>query len=254
MNMMKNLETLTQTNYNSGSLGGLATVVHRVAEAGQYPLTILQNDKAVQTMVLMVQGSIAGAPAPTAPTELHIDLSGIVNTPGQLSTKLSELVVASSGYAVFYAPAGTSGFAVQLYAPGAADKKPVFDSHQLGNGDIFATTMFRPGRYSVTNKVNNAQAKLRVSYPVISNTPYSPPEAFTVQLDQNGFQPNDIQLMPAQGIVFHIGNTEARIAIDLVEPDDGPHLAKAQAQIIAPPATGRILPDFRWVKPETPER
>ena len=131
----------------------------------------------------------------------------------------------------------------------------MFDSRQLGNGDIFATTMFRPGRYTVTNKVNNAQAQLRVSYPVISNTPYSPPEAFEVQLDQNGFQPNDIQLKPAQGIVFHISNTQARIAIDLVEPDDGPPPAQAhvQPQAIPPPAPGRILPDFRWVKPEPPE-
>ena len=35
MNLIKNLETLTQTNYDSGSLGGLAAVVHRVTEEGQ---------------------------------------------------------------------------------------------------------------------------------------------------------------------------------------------------------------------------
>ena len=268
MNLISKLGVLTQTNYDSGSLGGLASVVHPVTEAGQHPLTILQADKAVQTLVLTVQsipkdtgavaaaaGAVKDAAAANVPAALQIDLSAIVNAPGQLSAKLSELVVAASGYTMFHAPAGTSGFAAQLHAPGAADKPAVFDSRQLGNGDVFATTMFRPGRYSVTNKVNNAQAQLRVSYPVISNTPYSPPEAFEVQLDQNGFQPNDIQLKPAQGIVFHISNTQARITIDLVEPDDGPPPAQAhvQPQAIPPPAPGRILPDFRWVKPEPPE-
>ncbi len=269
MNLMNNLETLILTHYDSGSLGGLASVVHRVTEAGQHPLTILQADKAIRMMALMVQGgpstpmgepaavglvagaTPSGAPVLNAPAELHIDLSGIVNAAGQLSTRLSELVVASLGYTVFHATAGTSGFAVQLHAPGAIDKPPVFDSRQLGNGDLFATTMFRPGRYSVTNKVNNAQAQLRLSYPTISDTPYSPPDAFVVQLDQNGFQPKDIQLMPAQGIVFHISNAQARILIDLVEPDDGP--AHAQAKTIAPSASVRMLPVHRWVKSEPPE-
>src|SRR5947207_3271330 len=107
-----------------------------------------------------------------------------------------------SGSPLFRGPAGTPGFAAQLHGQGAADQPPVFDSRQLGNGDVFATTMFRPGRYTVTNKVNSAQAQLRVSCPVISSTPYSPPEAFEVQLNQNGFQPNDNQLKPAQGIVM----------------------------------------------------
>jgi len=259
MNLISKLGVLTQTNYDSGSLGGLASVVHPVTEAGQHPLTILQTDKAVQSLVLTVQsipkdtGAVKDAAAANVPAALQIDLSAIVNAPGQLSAKLSELVVAASGYTMFHAPAGTSGFAAQLHASGATDQPPVFDSRQLGNGDIFATTMFRPGRYTVTNKVNNAQAQLRVSYPVISSTPYSPPEAFEVQLDQNGFQPNDIQLKPAQGIVFHISNTLARITIDLVEPDDGPPPAQAQVQAIPPPPPGRILPDFTWVKPESPK-
>ncbi len=252
MNLISKLGVLTQTNYDSGSLGGLASVVHPVTEAGQHPLTILQAEKAVQTLVLTVQ-SIPKDTGAVAAAAGAVKDAAAANVPAALQIDLS---VAASGYTMFHAPAGTSGFAAQLHAPGAADKPPVFDSRQLGNGDVFATTMFRPGRYTVTNKVNNAQAQLRVSYPVISSTPYSPPDAFEVQLDQNGFQPNDIQLKPAQGIVFHISNTQARITIDLVEPDDGPPPAQAQVQpqAIPPPAPGRILPDFRWVKPGPPEK
>ena len=80
---------------------------------------------------------------------------------------------------------------------------------------------------------------------MISNTPYTPPDALAVQLDQNGFQPNGIQLKPAQGVMFHISNTQARIVIGLIEPDDGPAKVQAQPQEIAPPAKERILPDFR---------
>lgn len=267
MNLISKLGPLTQTNFDSGSLGGLASVAHPVTEAGQHPLTILQADKAVQSLMLTVQSvakdssaaataasTVKDAAAANIPAALQIDLSAIVNAAGQLSSKLSELVVAASGYTLFHAPAGTSGFAAQLHAPGAADKPPVFDSRQLGNGDVFATAVFRPGRYSVTNKINNAQAQLRVSYPVISSTPYSPPDAFEVQLGQNGFQPNDIELKPAQGVVFHINNTQARIVIDLVEPDDEPAQKQAQPSLTAPPAAGRVLPGFTWVKPTPPEK
>ena len=70
-----------------------------------------------------------------------------------------------------------------------------------------------------------------------------------MQLDQNGFQPQDIELKPAQGVVFHISNTQARIVIELVEPDDGPAQSQGQATLTTPPGAARHLPDFTWVKP-----
>ena len=275
MNLINNLDALTQTHFDSGSLGGLAAVVHRLAEAGQHPLTVLQADRPVRTLALVVQdvgapaakgpaatpaAGVAATPASSAPAELHVNLSGLggglrqpgLRAAGTAAESGADLVVAASGYAVFHAPAGSAGFAVLLHAPGAPDKPPVFDSRQLGDGDAFATTIFRPGRYSLTNSAGNAAGQIRVSYPVIGDTPYQPPDAFHVQLDANGFHPNDIQLMPAQGIVVHVNNTPARITIDLLQPDDGPALGRPPTT--GPQAPGGNRPGYRWVKPQPPAK
>ena len=88
------------------------------------------------------------------------------------------------------------------------------------------------------------QGEIRVSYPVIGDQPYRPPEPLEVQVSAGGFQPNSIQLQPVQGLIFHIGDAAVRIQIELVEPDDGP------------PAGGNLAggrrPLFRWERPTPP--
>jgi|GEM_PF-1511937 len=250
MNLINNLDALTQTHFDSGALQGLVSVVHRLPEAGLHSLTILQADKPIQSTTLAVQGlppqasapsPQASAPSPQANAQLHVNLSAIASA--------SDMAVAAAGYAVFHALAGGLGYAALLHAPGATDKPPIFDTRQLGHEDIFATTLFRPGRYTLMNVLNKVQGQIRVSYPVVGSTPYVPSAPVQVQLDSNGFTPHDVQLMPAQGIVIHIVNTQARITIDLAEADDGPNVKPAPATT----PTGRNLPGFRWVKPVPPD-
>ena len=154
------------------------------------------------------------------------------------------LAVATHGYAVFHAAIGTeTGFAVQLHTAGARNQPPIFDSRQLHDGDVFSTTLLRPGRYSLTNVTTGSTGQIQVAYPVISDKPYSPPDPLDVQVNAQGFQPNVIQLKPAQGLIFRIGNVTARIKIDLVEPDDGP--------TAGPSGQGR-KPLYKWQKPAQP--
>jgi len=187
-------------------------------------------------------------PLPAAgPVELHVDLGRALAAPGRVAALLPEdLAVLEQGYAVFHAPPGSSGLAVQLNAPQAATGAPSFDSRKLQNGDIFAVTLLRPGRYSLTNSLGSTgtmQGEIRVSYPVIGDQPYRPPDPLQVQVGESGFQPNSIQLQPVQGLIFHIGNVAARIQIELVEPDDGPP---------AGPAPRGRGPLFRWERPTPP--
>src|SRR5262249_25222362 len=91
-----------------------------------------------------------------------------------------------------------------------------------------------------------AKGEIRVSYPVIGSTPYRPPDPVEVQVNAQGFQPNAIQLKPAQGLIFHVGSVSARIQIDLVEPDDGPPDRRR-----SPGEHGKPL--YRWEKPELPQ-
>jgi hypothetical protein len=252
MNSLTNLQFLTQTSFDSGSLSGTGAVVHRIDQPGDHQMTVLQADKAIQTASLRVAGiqpraAAQAAPSLSAPTEVHVDLSHALGSPGVLSPEPpANLVVAAQGYAMFHASTAGGGLAVQLHLSGAQNQPPIFDSRQLHNSDIFTVTLLRPGRYSLSNAGTAAKGTIQVSYPVISDTPYSPPAPLEVQVTEKGFQPASIQLQPAQGLIFHIGNVTARILINLVEPDDGPKGADS-----TPGA--RRGPLHQWQKPAPPE-
>ena len=263
MNSISDLPVFTQTSFDSGALSGLGAVVHRLTQAGEHRVTVLQGEKPIQTFPMRVTAKPAQPPAlgphplPAAagPVELHVDLGRALAAPGQVAAlRPEDMAVVEQGYAVFHAPPGSSGLAVQLNAPQAETGAPSFDSRKLQNGDIFAVTLLRPGRYSLTNSLHSAgappapggtgvQGEIRVSYPVIGDKPYSPPDPLQVQVGEGGFQPSSIQLQPMQGLIFHIGNTAARIQIELVEPDDGPP---------AGPAPRGHGPLFRWQRPTPP--
>jgi hypothetical protein len=256
MNSISDLPVFTQTSFDSGALSGLGAVVHRLTQPGEHRVTVLQGEKAIQTFPLRVLANPAqppSAPAPhplpaAAPAEVQVDLGRALAAPGQVAPPLPEdLAVVEQGYAVFHAPPGSSGLAVQLNAPQAGAGAPSFDSRKLQNGDIFAVTLLRPGRYSLANSLHSTgtmQGEIRVSYPVIGDKPYRPPDPLEVQVAEGGFQPNSIQLQPVQGLIFHIGNVAARIQIELIEPDDGPPAGGS-----GPKARG---PLFRWERPAPP--
>jgi hypothetical protein len=252
MDLHTNLQSLTQTRFDSGALRGLGAVAHRLTVPGVHRVTVLQADNPVHSVPLVVgQGGAppaASPPGETAPSspltsrlnQLHVDLGSVLAKAGHLAPQPSTtpLHVGAEAYAMFSGPPNASGLAVQIHAPGAESQTPVFDSRQLGEGDVFALSVFRPGRYALRNAVTGAVGEVRVAYPVIGNTPYVPPDPFRVQVTDQGFQPSSIQLKPAQGLIFHVGKTKARIQIDLVEPDDGP--------------ARDLTPLHRWEKPSPP--
>ncbi len=248
MNNPINLQIFTQTSFDSGSLGGLGAVIHRFDHPGDHRITVLQAEKTIQTLGLKITGiarqppanaqPISGAvPASPAPTAVHVDLSGALSSIADL---------APQSYALFHAPQGIGGFAVQIHAASADNQPPVFDSRKLQSDDLYTVTLLRPGRYSLINAGTSAKGEIRVSYPVIGATAYRPPDPLNVQVSAKGFEPNAIELKPAQGLIFHIQGVAARIQIDLVEPDDGPHKAHRSPG-------GRPKPLYRWEKPVPPE-
>ncbi|MHB8625275.1 MAG: hypothetical protein ACYDBJ_25460 [Aggregatilineales bacterium] len=247
MNNPINLQIFTQTSFDSGSLGGLGAVIHRFDQPGEHRITVLQAEKVIQTLGLKVtdiarqlpanaQPTSGAAPASSSPTAVHVDLSGALSPIADLTPQ---------SYALFHAPQGIGGFAVQIHASGVDNQPPIFDSRKLQSNDIFTVTLLRPGRYSLTNAGKLAKGEIRVSYPVIGATAYRPPDPVTVQVTAQGFHPHAIQLQPAQGLIFHIRDVAARIQIDLVEPDDGPGGAAGSPG-------GRPKPLYRWEKPVPP--
>ena len=186
MNNIIDVQILTQTHFDSGALSGLGAVVHRVLQPGDHRLTVLRADNPIQAMSLRVLPPAAAAqPSATPqPSELHVNLGQVLGPLGRLAPRppAANLEMPAQGYALFHAPPDEAGFAVQLHAPGTENQPPSFDSRQLDNTDVYATPLLRPGRYSVTNVATGAKGEIRVSYPVIGDKPYRPPDPFEVQV------------------------------------------------------------------------
>jgi len=245
MQPLINRALLEQRTFDSATPAGTAVIVHRIERLGEYDLNIAREDDVVERMRLNV-GEAPGPerdqarPAETASAALRpgsavsLDLASVVLNPPEERV----LAVPAGGYVAFTAPAGAVRQRVTV-TPAGGEGGEEFDSRRLGPGDIFAVTLIRPGRYTVANAASDARAEVQVTYPQVGSSPYRPPDPATVECGADGFSETSITLAPAQGLVFRI-DTEARIQIELVEPDDGP----------AP----QPRPRARWVRPERPER
>jgi hypothetical protein len=222
-----------QMAFDSSSPAGTASVVHRFAEPGEYVVTFLADERPFGDVRMTVIDD--APPGVTLSDHVTIDVTALM-----ANTDISEapphrnpFLLRPNGYASFSASGRARPYAVVVMprgysyggaapaAQGAARHGPVFDSRRLGHGDFFALTPLRPGRYRLVNHLNKREGTITVAYPVIGDRPYRPPEPIEVECGQGGFSPSTIALQPAQGLVFKIA-TEARLTIDLIEPDDGP--------------------------------
>lgn len=238
MQPLINRALLEQQTFDSATPVGTAVIAHRMERAGEYDLHIARADDVVERMRLNVgeaptpeRGMIQPAETPSAPlrpgSAVSLDLASAVLRPPAERT----LAVPAGGYLAFTAPAGAIRQRVSVTSAGGGEE---FDSRRLGQGDIFAVTLMRPGRYSVVNALGGARAEARVTYPEVGSSPYRPPDPATVECRADGFSDASVTLAPAQGLVFHL-ETDARIQIKLVEPDDGPtRTPRPRARLIRP--------------------
>jgi hypothetical protein len=202
---------------DSGSLTSSTTVAHKFAEPGEYHGLVHIRGVATRSFTISVKAARqpAGDVGAAQLSKVDINLRAL-HMPMQAA---SSFELAAGGYAVFRVPAGAvGGYAVEVFS--SAEKGPgpkVFDSRELGEEDLLATVLLRPGLYSVENAVDGAKAELTVLYP--ENTPKQP-EPMKVKVS-NGFTPSKIKLHPTQGLIFGF-ESASRIKISLVTPEDRP--------------------------------
>jgi hypothetical protein len=210
----------TQIGLDSGALTMLGTIVHSLKEPGEYRGTVRRGSLPEASFYISADRN-----SPVA--HVNIDLASLVGD----STKEPDsdcckekdkdhFVVNPRGYVLFRVAGGPGGYRVHVRKADEDDQTRVYDSSQLEYGDIFSAIIVRPGRYSLKNLVNRAEAEIAVSYPVRGKTAYRPPTPVSVRCDSEGFDPGEIRLKPGQGLNCLI-ETPARIKIELVEPDDG---------------------------------
>ncbi len=213
---------IARTGLDSGALSMLGAVVRRFEEPGEYRGTVRRGDAIEKVFYLSVdkESSVAAA---------DIDLAKLAGSVPQEDTDKgccpdegeARFSVNPRGYVLFRVSGGRGGYSVNVRRADPDEKTPVFNSTALDGGANFSARVLRPGTYSVTNARGKARASLTVAYPPKAFSGYRPPEALRVEVNERGFQPEKIQLMPAQGLIFDC-RAPARIVIALERADDGP--------------------------------
>lgn len=216
-----NRHLLTQTSVDSGSLTVLGVVIHRFREPGEY-IGVVERGAEARSFRLRVDES---SPLMQANVDLatlggghsHSDDCGCKDTTAGADPTF---IVNPAGYVVFHVSRGPGGYAIRvgrLENPEAAS----FDSTQLEGDDLFAVTLIRPGRYSVRNVAGEARGEIVVAYPKTGEQPHRPDEPVEIVCNDKAFRPARIRIQAAQGQLYRF-RTRSRVAIELVEPDDGP--------------------------------
>jgi hypothetical protein len=231
----------TQTDLDSGLLTILGSVIHSFSEPGEYRGSV---HKAGDTQAVFYITVDKNSPA----AHVNIDLATLPEYSSATKKECcdestaSHFTVNPRGYVVFHVSGGSGGFSVHVRRADEDPKTQVFNSQELGAGDLFSASIIRPGTYSVANQLvkTNAQAVVVVSYPQMEKTAYRPPAPVHVQVGPGGFEPARNELKPGQGLVFEV-KASARIVVALVKPDDGP------GQTQQPPPRG-------WLKNTLPEK
>ncbi len=263
---------LEQTSFDSAAPSGLAAVVHQFTDPGQYVLTFLQDDRVFDRYPLAV---LEEPPKTEAiPSQVRVDI-GKLRRPAperpaiERAQRVDEegtprFILGAKGYVLFTSSHKEGSYAIicekeESRGEGKREDKSDrareeggraerFDSRRLGATDIFAVTMIRPGTYSLTNTLTKAKGRITIAYPTIGKEPYHPPAPLSVQCTGQGFTPANIDLQPAQGIVFHF-SVPSHIKIDLVQPNDGPGKVVQQEARPGPPSKEARRPVARWRKP-----
>ncbi len=217
----------TQPNTDSGALTMLATVVHRFREPGDYRAAIKQpaSDVPVGVFYLTVDPNEPSA-------QVNIDLADAGNAPpagtvcacGKTHSAAKHYVVAPESYVVFHVGGGPGGYSAHLSRTGDGPQPKIFDTTELGPGDLFAATLLRPGLYSLTNALAQEThgAEITVTYPPTSQQPFTTPPAARVKTSEKGFRPARLRLIATQGIVIET-TVPSRYLIELQQPLDPPN-------------------------------
>lgn len=212
----------TQTSVDSGSLTVLGAVIHRFREPGEY-MGVVERGEETRSFRLTVDAS-------SPEMQPDIDLAALSGgrtdsgDPGRETEQTGAadrvFVVHPEGHVVFRVSGGSGGYVVRagkLETPDAA----LFDSTRLEEDDRFAVTLIRPGTYSVRNLVSGALGEIVVEQPTAEVELHRPTEPVEIECTGKALRPAKIRIQPGQDQIY-LFRTPSRIAIELVEPDDGP--------------------------------
>ncbi|WP_134724321.1 hypothetical protein [Paracoccus luteus] len=203
-----------QSGLDSGALTMLGAIVHRFEKPGEYRGTVRRGDDIENVFYLSVdpESPVAAADIDLARLAGSLPRQGDAADcccPKPAETRFS---VNPRGYALFRVSGGKGGYSVNMRRADPSEDTPVFNSTLLDDGQIFSARILRPGTYSVANTRGRGRAALTVGRPPKPFSGYRPPEPLRVVVTEGGFDPERMDLQPAQGLIFEC-RAPARIVI-----------------------------------------
>ena len=231
-----NLQLLATTRFDSGALGPLAMVVHQFSSTGRYQAVAKRDGHAVADVDFQVDEE-------STVMQLDVDLAEAdraatarpegCGCDGELAAR----VVSPEGHVLFHA-SSRNGYSVTVASEAG---ELVFDSSEVGDGDLFAVSLLEPATYSMSNTAGKAAGEIVVvSPPTKGAERMKDLETRYVDATRNKFDPERVELTSTQGLVFRIqGRGAARIVIEKASPPAEARQDRLQE---------RSKPAVRWQK------
>ena len=224
-----NLQLLNTTTFDSGVLGMMAMVIHQFPTPGLFQVVIMKQGHAITEEEFSVDEK-------STEMQLDVDLAmSIRNAKARpvdyrcVREKGIPRVVSPKGYVLFYASSG-SGYSVTVTN---TEGKKEFDSTKLTEGDIFSISLLEPARYSMVNTLGHGKGEIVVSLTPDMAKEIKSLETSYINVNQKGFDPDCIELISSQGLVFRVSDS-ARILVEKKEEIPRKHRK----------------PVIRWEKPQ----
>jgi hypothetical protein len=155
---------------------------------------------------------------------------------------ITDFLLAKGGYILLYTSSKLDEYSFKLFEQVGEKQRLVFDSKNLGPGDIYTVTLLEPGKYIAESTAAKSKMNIIVSIPEgVKGKPFNPQEPITVDATNEGFSINEVKLNSSQGLVFNL-KIKTDILINFVEDKE----SLSSKGIEAP---------FRWTNPNaSPKR
>src|SRR5262249_43913921 len=120
------------------------------------------------------------------------------------------LIVAPTGYVQFFVSHGEGGLSATVRKQ--QTDTILFDTTQLGTGDLFAVTLLAPAKFTIVNTLGTAKGTATVTFSKAVAARLKATAPVYVDATKSAFTPADVQLSSGQGLVFRVKET-ARITV-----------------------------------------
>jgi hypothetical protein len=192
------------TNFESAALTANCSIAHLLKTPGQFVLFVWrQGNKVASAPVVVEEGGVEQG---ETSKQVTIDLFTLErNARGQPLNAVGESHKAGAGaYLVLYVSDGNALYYATL--SDSTGQKALWDSRELGEGDIYSFLALVPGEYSINNTKSEASARMTVGYPQAPSERQPRTSPVYVKATRSGFDPAQWTTSGVQPVVIAAGS------------------------------------------------